>query len=100
MKIISFITDQQVIRQMLKHLSLWTQTSSRDPPNTTSSPKNNELVYELFDDLSAFDEQADGWHGCDEDPVSCQTELFVLCHLLQETGIVCLFPGNPIQKIG
>ncbi|MEB2309250.1 MAG: hypothetical protein OZ917_08125 [Candidatus Brocadiaceae bacterium] len=41
-------------------------TSSRDPPNTTSSPKNKELVYELFNDLSAFDEQADGWLGYNE----------------------------------
>lgn len=67
MKIISFITGQQVIRQILKHLGLWTQTSSRDPPNTTSSPKNNELVYEPFDDLSAFDEQADGWPSYDDE---------------------------------
>jgi hypothetical protein len=54
MKVISFITDQQVIRRILKHLGLWTQTTSRDPPNTASSPKNNELVYEFFDD---------GWPG-------------------------------------
>lgn len=76
MKIISFITDQQVIRQILKHLGppleaygdkLWTQTSSRDPPNTASSLENNELVYELFDDLSAFNAQADGWPGYDDE---------------------------------
>ena len=66
MKIISFITDQQVIRQILKHLGLWTRTSSRDPPNTKSSAKNHELIYEFFDDLSAFNEQADGWPGYDE----------------------------------
>ena len=70
MKIISFITDQQVIRQTLKHLSLWTQMPSRDPPNTEASPKNNELVYEFFDDLSAFNAQADVWPGYDE---SCIT---------------------------
>ena len=58
-KIICFITDQQVIRQILKHLGLWTLTSSRDPPNTKSSPKNQELIYEFFDDLSAFNEQAE-----------------------------------------
>ena len=34
MKIVSFITDQQVIRQILKHLGLWTPTPSRDPPGT------------------------------------------------------------------
>ena len=33
-KIISFITDQQAIRQILKHLGLWTPTPSRDPPGT------------------------------------------------------------------
>ena len=66
MKIISFITDQQVIRQILKHLGLWTPTPSRDPPNTNSSPKNHELVYEFFDDLSAFNTQADDWPGYDE----------------------------------
>jgi len=33
----SFITDQQVIRQILKHLGLWTQMPSRDPPNTDVS---------------------------------------------------------------
>jgi len=54
MKIISFITDQQVIRQILKHLGLWTPTPSRDPPGTKSSPKDHELVYEFFDD---------GWSG-------------------------------------
>ena len=37
-KIISFITDQQVIRQILKHLGFWTQTPSRDPP-----PPNTEF---------------------------------------------------------
>jgi len=66
MKIVSFITDQQVIRQILKHLGLWTLTSSRDPPNTSSAPKNHEPVYEFFDDLSAFNEHADGWPGYDE----------------------------------
>ncbi len=66
MKIISFITDQQVIRQILKHLGLWTRTSSRDPPSTNFSTKDHEPVYEFFDDLSAFNEQADGWPGYDE----------------------------------
>lgn len=66
MKIISFITDQQVIHRILKHLGLWTQASSRDPPGVSSSPKNSELVYEFFDDLSVFNEQADGWLGYDE----------------------------------
>mgnify|MGYP001582376570 FL=1 len=58
-------TDE-VIRQILKHLDLWTQTPSRDPPNTNSSPKNHELIYEFFDDLSAFNIEADDWPGYDE----------------------------------
>ncbi|WP_295103216.1 hypothetical protein [uncultured Candidatus Kuenenia sp.] len=66
MKIISFITDQQVIRQILKHLGLWAPIPSRDPPNTNFSPKNHEPVYELFDDLSAFNILADDWPGYDE----------------------------------
>jgi len=40
--------------------------SSRDPPGTKSAPKNHELVYEFFDDLSAFNVQADDWPGYDE----------------------------------
>ena len=71
MKIISFIsTDalpgrlyQQVIRQIL---GLWTPAPSRDPPNTSSAPKNHEPVYEFFDDLSAFNIQANDCPGYDE----------------------------------
>ncbi len=33
MKIISFITDPQVIRQILEHLGLSVQKSSRGPPS-------------------------------------------------------------------
>ena len=66
MKIIGFITDQQVIRQILKHLGLWTLAPSRDPPITNSSLKNHEPVYEFFDDLSAFNIQADDCPGYDE----------------------------------
>jgi hypothetical protein len=66
MKIISFITDQEVIRQILKHLGLWMPTPSRDPPDTKSSPKDHELVYEIFDDLPAFNILADDWPGYDE----------------------------------
>jgi len=65
-KIISFITDQQVIRQILKHLGLWIPAPSRDPPNTNFSPKNHEPVYEMFDDLYAFNTQADDCPGYDE----------------------------------
>ena len=37
-----------------------------DPPNTSSALKNHEPVYELFDDLSAFNIQADDCPGYDE----------------------------------
>ena len=57
MKIISFITEHQVIQKILEHLSLWAQKSSRDPPNRETSPVNNELVYEPFDD---------GWPALDK----------------------------------
>ena len=77
MKIISFITDLEVIRQIQKHLGLWIPAPSRDPPNTESSHINHEPVYELFDDLpltnilfvkglSAFNIQANDCPGYDE----------------------------------
>ncbi len=66
MKIISFITDQEVLRQILKHLGLWMPAPSRDPPNKEYSPKNHEPVYEIFDDLHTFNTQTDDWPGYDE----------------------------------
>ena len=48
MKIISFITEHQIIKKILEHLSLWEQNASRDLPNQNSSPENNELIYEPF----------------------------------------------------
>ena len=98
MKIIGFITDHQVIWQILNHLNLWSQRTSRDPPDTEPSPKNYELVYELFDDLPAFNIQADGWYGYDE---SCTTsnETFP-CTLLQDVGMVLPFFVNSLRKIG
>jgi hypothetical protein len=54
MKIISFITDPQVIRQILEHLGLWVQKSSRDPPRQETFDQNGQIVYEPFDD---------GWPG-------------------------------------
>ncbi len=47
MKIISFITEPLVIRQILEHLGLW-KKPSRDPPK--SLPENGTVVYEPFDD--------------------------------------------------
>jgi len=48
MKIISFITDPQVIRHILEHLGLWVQNSSRDPPSQEAPHENGEIVYEPF----------------------------------------------------
>ena len=57
MKIISFITYPQVIWQILEHLGLWVQKSSRDPPSQEAPHENGEIVYEPFDD---------GWPGYHE----------------------------------
>ncbi len=48
MKIISFITYPRLIGQILEHLGLWVQESSRDPPSQEASHKNGEIVYEPF----------------------------------------------------
>jgi len=53
MKIISFITDPQLIRHILEHLNLWVQRPSRDPPSRETSRENGRIVYEPFDGLSA-----------------------------------------------
>jgi hypothetical protein len=65
MKIISFITEHQIIYKILEHPDLWTQKPSRDPPDRNSFPENpvlesldrgNELTYEPFyDDLPVLD---------------------------------------------
>lgn len=57
MKIISFITDPQVIRHILEHLGLWVQKSTRDPPSQEAPHEDGEIVYEPFDD---------GWPGYEE----------------------------------
>ncbi len=60
MKIISFITEYQIIQKILEHLDLWAQKPSRDPPHQNTPPINNDLVYEPFND---------GWPA----PVLCTT---------------------------
>jgi len=65
-KIISFITEHQIIKKILEHLRLWEQKASRDPPKRDSSPENpvlesldrgNELIYEPFyEDWSGYEE--------------------------------------------
>jgi hypothetical protein len=53
MRVISFITEPSVIRQILKQLGLWV-IAPRDPPKQESLP---EFVYETFDG---------GWPGYEE----------------------------------
>ena len=60
MKIISFITESAIIYQILKHLDLWKQKPSRDPPIRESPAEKREIVYEPFDD---------GWPVYDEPTV-------------------------------
>ena len=48
MKIISFITEINIIKKVLKYLDLWDEESSRDPPVMPNIP--NEIVYVPVDD--------------------------------------------------
>jgi hypothetical protein len=48
MRIISFITEPQIIRKILKYLNLWNETPARAPPTTPVIP--NEIFYVLVDD--------------------------------------------------
>ena len=56
-KIISFITEASVIRQILEHLNLWEQKLSRDPPEWELLYEDTGVVREPFDD---------GWGHYDE----------------------------------
>src|SRR3990172_8279985 len=62
------------------------QMPSRNTPNNESSPKNNALVYEFSDDLSAClpvhrtqtgNAQADGCSGYDDPPHCAKLNLFL-----------------------
>jgi len=57
MKIISFITEASVIRQILEHLNLWEEKVSRDPPEWGLINEDSGVVREPFDD---------GWGNYDE----------------------------------
>jgi hypothetical protein len=48
MKIISFITEASVIRQILQHIGLWAQKLSRDPPNWEPLSEHSGVVREPF----------------------------------------------------
>lgn len=60
MKIISFITEQAVIRKILVHLDLWEAQQERSPPEVAARdmpPPRHETVYEPSDDgLSEYEE--------------------------------------------
>jgi Putative transposase len=58
MKIISFITQPEIIRRILEHLKLWDDSArnGRSPPNTTP-PASDHVRYEPVDD---------GWPGYEE----------------------------------
>ncbi|KAA3593402.1 MAG: transposase [Candidatus Scalindua sp. AMX11] len=57
MKIISFINEFLIVKQILEHLGLWVQKPSRDPPDRYFSPENNELTYEPFyDDCNGYED--------------------------------------------
>jgi len=56
-KIISFITEASVIRQILEHLNLWEERLSRDPPEWGQLSEDKVVVREPFDD---------GWRQYDE----------------------------------
>ena len=60
MRFISFITDPHLIGQILEHLGVSVQKSSRDPPSQEAPHENGEIVYEPFDD---------GWPGYEEPSV-------------------------------
>jgi len=48
MKIISFITEIQIIRKILKYLGLWEESAARDPPQLPEKP--DEIVYVPIED--------------------------------------------------
>ena len=57
MKIISFITEASVVRQILEYLNLWEERLYRDPPEWEELYKNSVVVREPLDD---------GWGHYDE----------------------------------
>jgi hypothetical protein len=48
MKIISFITEASVVRQILEHLNLWEERLTRDPPEWGLTSVDNGAVREPF----------------------------------------------------
>jgi len=50
MKIINFITEASIVRQILKHLNLWAERLSRDPPEWGLLNEDTVVVREPFED--------------------------------------------------
>ena len=46
MKIVSFIDEEDVIRDILKHCNLWKKTPSRSPPNLPIPDTPTGLTYD------------------------------------------------------
>ncbi len=63
MKIISFITEFQIIRKILEHLDLWEQKVSRDSPNRETPSGNNELIYSPCEIQQSWNSEAIVSHG-------------------------------------
>ncbi|MEN8256625.1 MAG: hypothetical protein ABFS09_02060 [Thermodesulfobacteriota bacterium] len=63
MKIVSFITDNRVIRKILTYLYLWREQPSRRPPARAGPECNFQLLFKE----TAYNELNDeGWPGHDE----------------------------------
>ena len=55
MKIISFITEYQVIKQILEHIGLWQEKTERSPP----AAQDVEVSYEAhYEDYPVYEEPA------------------------------------------
>ena len=56
MKIVSFITAPLVIKKILKHLGIWQQKPSRDPPNLPENEPDELVVEPFLDDWPVYQE--------------------------------------------
>lgn len=63
MKIISFITDRQVIQKILSHLHLWESRPARSPPARAGPELSTSEQYSKTVDRELYD---DGWPGYEE----------------------------------
>ncbi len=84
MKIISFITDRQVVRKILKHLQLWHEGPARSPP-ARAGPEI--LTHKWQHDMVHTELYDDGWPGYEEPH-----------HLRLRPEIGCRVKFMPTQK--